>query len=337
MNRYSSQRGFTLVEIMVAIVISLFLTAGMIQVYLANKQTYRFTEGLSRIQENGRFAIARLAEDIRMADFWGCAPDIGSVTNNLDPAGDGYDAALHGFTSGLVGTDNDGLNGSDSISLAGAFDSGVVVAEPYMPNTAGTIHANDPDDILQNGAIVLISDCLGADIFQITNLTAGGGTDEVSVVHNSGSNDPGNYNPGACSGGGGNAHCLSQVYAGDASMYALRSVRYFLQAGESGEPALWMTLGNATRELVTGVEDMQITYGEDTNGDRTANRYVALPDVADMEQVVSVRISLLLRSEEDNLVDAPQVVAYNGGSFTAGDRRIRQVMTTTLAVRNRTL
>jgi type IV pilus assembly protein PilW len=56
-----------------------------------------------------------------------------------------------------------------------------------------------------------------------------------------------------------------------------------------------------------------------------------------MEQVVSVRVSLLLRSEDDNLVDAAQVVAYNGGSFTAGDRRIRQVMTTTLAVRNRTL
>jgi type IV pilus assembly protein PilW len=272
-----------------------------------------------------------------MADFWGCVPDIGSVTNNLDPDGTGYTEALHGFTSGLAGTDNDGLNGSDSISLAGAFDAGVVVSEPYMNNSAGTIHANDPDDVLQEDAIVLISDCLGADIFQITNITAGGGTDEKSVVHNTGSGAPGNYNPASCAVGGGNAHCLSQEYQGDASMYALRSVRYFLQPGESGEPALWMTLGSTTRELVTGVENMQITYGEDTNGDRTANRYVSLPDVADMEQVVSVRVSLLLRSEQDNLVDAPQVVTYNGGSFTAGDRRIRQVMTTTLAVRNRTL
>lgn len=338
MMQRSVQRGLTLVEMLVAIVISLFLTAGMIQVYLSNKQTYRFTEGLSRIQENGRFALDHMAEDLRMADFWGCARGLGSVQNNLNPAGTGYNAALHGFNTALGGTDNDGLNGSDSITMSGAVNRGITVTTPWMPTTAGNIQVVSGPNDLEPGNIVLISDCLGADIFQVTNFTAGANASSRAVVHNTGSTrEPGNYNPGACANPGANPHCLSQVYRGDASIYGVRAVRYFLQAGPTGEPALFVTDPAGTRELVDGVENMQITYGEDTTGDRTANRYVALPDVADVDRIVSVRVSLLLRSEEDNLVSTPQVVTFNGGTFTAGDRRLRQVMTTTLAVRNRTL
>ena len=63
------QQGLTLVEILVALVISLFLTAGVIQLFIGTKQTYRFHDALSRLQENGRFALDRMAWDIRMANF----------------------------------------------------------------------------------------------------------------------------------------------------------------------------------------------------------------------------------------------------------------------------
>ncbi|MFC1665831.1 PilW family protein, partial [Pseudomonadota bacterium] len=49
-------KGFTLIELMVAMVIGLFLLAGLIQIFFAGKQTYRLGDGLSRLQENGRFA-----------------------------------------------------------------------------------------------------------------------------------------------------------------------------------------------------------------------------------------------------------------------------------------
>lgn len=63
------QHGLSLVEILVALTISLFLTSGVIQLFIGTKQTYRFSDGLSRLQENGRFAIDRIAFDIRMAGF----------------------------------------------------------------------------------------------------------------------------------------------------------------------------------------------------------------------------------------------------------------------------
>lgn len=67
------QRGLSLVEILVALTISLFLIAGVIQLFIGSKQTYRFNDAQSRLQENGRFAIDRMAWDIRMAGY---DPDI---------------------------------------------------------------------------------------------------------------------------------------------------------------------------------------------------------------------------------------------------------------------
>jgi len=63
------QRGISLVEILVALVLGLVLMGGIIQLLIGSKQTYRFYDALSRIQENGRFALEAMARDIRMAGF----------------------------------------------------------------------------------------------------------------------------------------------------------------------------------------------------------------------------------------------------------------------------
>ncbi|MFQ5469239.1 MAG: PilW family protein [Gammaproteobacteria bacterium] len=73
MNTFSHQRGITLVELMVALVVSLILLAGVIQIFSSNQATYRLQEALSRLQENGRFAIEHLQKDIRIAGFPGNA------------------------------------------------------------------------------------------------------------------------------------------------------------------------------------------------------------------------------------------------------------------------
>ena len=57
----SSQRGFTLIELMIAMLIGVFLMAGIIQIFISAKQGYRLQENLSRLQENGRFAMDFLA------------------------------------------------------------------------------------------------------------------------------------------------------------------------------------------------------------------------------------------------------------------------------------
>lgn len=61
--------GFTLVEIMVAISLSLVLIAGVGQIYLSSKESYRVQNELARLQENQRIAIEFLQNNIRQAGF----------------------------------------------------------------------------------------------------------------------------------------------------------------------------------------------------------------------------------------------------------------------------
>ena len=65
----TSQSGFTLVELMVALALSVFLMGGAILMYLSVQRTYADAEQLSRMQENIRFASDYLVRDIRNAGF----------------------------------------------------------------------------------------------------------------------------------------------------------------------------------------------------------------------------------------------------------------------------
>lgn len=61
------QNGLSLVELLIAMLLGLILTAGALQMMLSSQEVYQTTDTLSRIQENGRFTLNFLAKDIRMA------------------------------------------------------------------------------------------------------------------------------------------------------------------------------------------------------------------------------------------------------------------------------
>ena len=66
MKLVSKQIGISLVEVLVALVISLFLLGGIVQVYVGNKVTFKFTNALAEVQENGRFALDLMSQDLRL-------------------------------------------------------------------------------------------------------------------------------------------------------------------------------------------------------------------------------------------------------------------------------
>lgn len=93
-------------------------------------------------------------------------------------------------------------------------------------------------------------------------------------------------------------------------------------------------------EVLPNVEDFQILYGIDTNGDQSANQYVASP--ANWNQVVSVRACVLLRSESSGISTTQQrylncANALTGSTTltTAADSRLRRAFTATFNLRNR--
>jgi type IV pilus assembly protein PilW len=149
------------------------------------------------------------------------------------------------------------------------------------------------------------------------------------------------------------------TYAAGSRLYQVQETTYCVADGagidESGNPipSLRRAYGKGSAnacetgdELVEGIQNMQILYGEDTdadsdgaNGDGTANRYVAI-DTADLDvdKVVSVRLSLLARSLNNNLTTTPSPYTFNGVAATLDptDKYLRKVFTTTIALRNKT-
>ena len=83
----SKQHGLSIVELLVAIVISMLLLTGVIQVFFSSKQTYASNEAASRLQENGRFALEFIAQSARHAGYVEAANSTTSPPNAIATPG----------------------------------------------------------------------------------------------------------------------------------------------------------------------------------------------------------------------------------------------------------
>jgi len=322
------QKGITLVELMVAMVIGLILTAGILQLFVSNKQTYRVTENMSRLQESGRFAMHFLTNDIRMTDFWGCRGFNITIDNNLNTG-----TIFDDFNTALEGTNNDTatnniINNTDTITLKGTFGERIDLID-VPDESAASFKVSDSSD-LEEGDIILLSDCSDGDIMQVTNDPGVGGNSGFdNVIHSTGGTEiPGNADK-----------VLRSKYDGTgAQVYKLNFITYSIQEGASGRSALFRsTNGGTVQELVEDIEDMQILYGEDTDDDGAANYYKPSDDTAlEMDNVVAVRISLVAATLDDNVTEQANSYSIFGGAVvTPSDKRIRRVFTSTIVIRNR--
>ncbi len=78
-NSASRQRGFSIVELLVAMVLSLFLLTALIEVLLNGKQSFSSANNLSRLQENGRVATSMIVTDLKRAGYMGGNSDIPNI------------------------------------------------------------------------------------------------------------------------------------------------------------------------------------------------------------------------------------------------------------------
>jgi len=67
-----SQRGITIVELMISMVLSLILIGGVIQVVTTSQSSYRQLVQQARLQETAKLAMDYIVRDIRMVGYWGC-------------------------------------------------------------------------------------------------------------------------------------------------------------------------------------------------------------------------------------------------------------------------
>src|SRR4051812_17045888 len=63
------QRGFTLIEILIAVALGLLITAGLARLFVGSRQTFATTDDISRMQENVRLAMDVLGRTVRAAGY----------------------------------------------------------------------------------------------------------------------------------------------------------------------------------------------------------------------------------------------------------------------------
>lgn len=329
------QNGLTLLELMIAMVIGILLLMGTVTMFISNKQSYKVQEEMGRLQENARFATEMLIRDIRMAGYSGCADDILKVVNHVN--GGNTDTNLYSMSDAVEGSENAAnwlpsnsnhgvasmVAGTDGITVRYLDGAGVTIETPYMVTPSSALHVS-VNNGLQQGDIVAVTDCSSTDIFQITSAnpdTSG------QVTHNTGTGTPGNATSN-----------FQKTYGEDASLVRFISRRYFVGNGIRGPALFRIHNTGAQEELIEGVQNMQILYGEDTNNDFIADTYRSAADVADWENVITVRLALLMRTLDPNFGEEPDARTYDLLGTVVGpfnDNFRRRVFTSTVLLRNR--
>lgn len=302
-----SSTGFTLIELMVAMLLGLIVIAGVVSVFLANQRSYRTNQALGDVQDSSRIAFEMMARDIRDAGLTGCSNGgrVANVLNNgpgatATPAWwanwnnvvNGYDGATGDPATGTAFGTAAGqrVSGTDSLMLLGGEGSGVSVKVNTEPAATFTLNEGTPTT-LQTGDVIIVCDPDHATLVQITNYTGG------TITH-AASGSPGNCTtdlnyPTVCSSGS------SYVFATNAQITRLGAVDWYIGINPIGGRSLYRTdlvttAGVPTptaQEMVRDVTNMSIAYHQSGNA-----TFVAAGSVTNWALVDAVQVNLSLES-----------------------------------------
>ncbi|WP_299771488.1 PilW family protein [uncultured Pseudoteredinibacter sp.] len=193
------QQGVGLIELMVSVTIGLLIMAGVVQLYLTSVESQRSQEGLSRIQENIRFASNRLNDEGSSSGFLGCLPRLDDDTRviNLLAEGTGADAdgtpEVANFSSSISGKDASGVNSTDEVFFRFALPRSIPLVEDFKPELDDQITLDNSInfqlayDSIKQWDVAVLTDCNYAVVFIVTNDP---GTDGVVALTKGGNGAP---------------------------------------------------------------------------------------------------------------------------------------------------
>lgn len=164
----SREQGYSLIELMIAISLSLFLSLGIINIFIYSKNIYQLTQNLNIIPPKVRLAFQLLSHDIRMAGFIGCVRlnDVMTLNNHLS-ANTSLVVWHKGYTTAKL-----------SLSKLAQYqkDSDAILIQFLDPNTFPVNEAKSRHIVLTNKMVfrpkdtLLISDCQHAELINWNNI-----------------------------------------------------------------------------------------------------------------------------------------------------------------------
>ena len=290
-------RGLTLVELLISVTLSVLLLTGVVSIFIANRESFNVAESLSRVQESIRYATTRINYDVSNAGFFGCVASSQTDLSVISTAPPANADGLGDFSRVVIGGESVGPNNSDRLTLHYARAE---TAVPYnmdmggIPGRSGPgradISGNSEFGDYEQNDIITISDCK---CLMVARITAPPATSEFN--HTGFSDENENCN-------------LGRSEATAATIYKMEGVTYQLDPaapianadGQYVRRLMRTRLGGAgPQAILDGVEDFQVEYGIDADGDLMAEKYLDWNQVVlggNRDNVASVRVTITVNS-----------------------------------------
>jgi type IV pilus assembly protein PilW len=313
LKKITSQAGLSLVELMVAMLISLFLTAGLFSMFSMSSSNVTTTSQFNQLQENGRIALAIMERDISQAGFFG------------NYTGQTFDNRVTLSATPVI---NDCVSSSGNNTSFPNFPLfGFRYLWGYEAGVSGEsftcITPKSTTDVIQLKRLLGPS-FLPAQI-NSTRYYAAAAPNQVEIF---------------------NGDAVAPPVIANSRFWEYQNHIYYIE-NDGDIPILkrrTLSIGNGMNndeQLVEGIENMRILYGVDSNNDDTADSYMPVQNVTapiwdSGYDIVSLRIFLLVRSNQrDNSYT-------NNVEYTFGDKSIgpfndnyrRKIVSSTVVLNN---
>lgn len=285
MNKKSSN-GFSLVELLVAMVVGLVIISGAFSLHSTTRKTQQVNEAQMDMVADARFAIEMIAYDLRHAGVWG-GTNRGGLIDCRYKATSGAAASCTASSAGEIvpvalGSDcaqgwyynlDVAIFASDGTNPFSAATSCIPASEGYAASDVLQIRYAEatPPTALLAGQAYVRSHFNGGRIFI-------------------GATPP-----------------LLDSFDVDSLNHELHAYAYYISnftdAAADGIPSLRrVALVNGpalqNQTLLSGVTDLQVQFGVDLTGDKIADNYVDPSAGLDPATVVAAKIWLLMRSDK---------------------------------------
>ncbi|MDO6773744.1 PilW family protein [Shewanella sp. 3_MG-2023] len=314
------QQGMSLVELMIAMLISLFISAGLFSMFSMSSSNVTTTSQFTQLQENGRIALAIMERDISQLGFFG------DITGTDLLLGVNTSVSATGPTSDCVG---DGFNNETfPINVPAHFRRLWGYEQGSSLNTLNCNSAISPNS--------------GTDVIQIKRLigpaTLEADLDDNRYYASVASNEIEFFN--------GNTTAAPNKL--NSRIWEFQHRVYFIK-DDSGIPILTrrtlsLTGGMSNEDqLVEGIENIRFLYGFDDDGDSTPDSFMPAQDVSSImwdnqgfQRLVSIKIYVLVRSIQEDKNYENEIVYQLGDKPIAAtnDHYRRKVMSTTVVLDN---
>lgn len=321
------EQAFTLIELMVAMGVGIFLLGAMTKVMLQNKDTARTQTNVEKIQDDARFGMELIAQDVRLAGFRGCVSSAptggylnfknattsatyqGQVTA-IQPfrgMGSSFSPALNPAISGLSPAPNPQF---DVITVRVSPNEPLILTTDLVAPTDVLKLSGNKD--LTTGRYAVLSNCAAATLFRVNTVSGNNVTSD---------------NPSG----------VGYLFPIGSQLYLYDTITYYVGTVNAKNYIYKQVNGQAPQQVIDNVDKFEILYGIDSDTDFNSNQYVHANAVTNPQQIISLRMGLVVRANDNRTSVSPSTensYKFNGNTVMAGDTKLRKVYYTTVNVRN---